>query len=324
MTHFKALQVQQTPAVTLMETSLTTDKLKQPGLLIKVAYSGINYKDALATIEKGGVIRKYPMTPGIDLAGIVVESDDEVYPVGTPVLATGFGLGVSVPGGFSQYQRVPAEWLVKLPANLSQKTAMIYGTAGFTAALAVATIEKRLTKKAPVVITGASGGVGSIALALLAEKGYKNLTAVSRKAEAVPLLTKLGATRVVTPADLALDTPTPLAKQQYSGVIDTVGGELLENLLPQISYGGIAALCGNAGGIKLKTTVLPFILRGITLQGIDSVNVPAADRPAIWAQLASSCTSQLIQTQEANLAEVPAVIQQLLAGDHTGRTIVKL
>lgn len=294
-------------------------------VIVKVDWSAVNYKDALAQTEKGGVIRNYPMTPGIDLAGTVSQSQDANFPTGTEVLVTGYGLGVSHPGGYSQWQRVPAAWLVKRPTTLSAKEAMIFGTAGFTAALAVRQILAQTTPADPILITGASGGVGSLALAMLAAKGYHQLIAVSRKESARQWLSDLGASQVIPPSDLISERPRPLAKQAYAGIIDTVGGELVSQILPYVAYGGIVALCGNAGGIKLNTTVLPFILRGITLAGIDSVNTPMPLRQEIWQQLAANKQIlEKITIDEISLEEVPTIAANLLAGTHSGRTIVKL
>lgn len=321
----QSLQVNTTPTFHVNVVTATVPVATEGEVIVKVDWSAVNYKDALAQTEKGGVIRNYPMTPGIDLAGTISQSQNSTFPVGTEVLVTGYGLGVSHPGGYSQLQRVPAPWLVKRPANLSAKEAMIFGTAGFTAALAVRQILAKTTVQQPILITGASGGVGSIALALLAAQGYQNLIAVSRKEDARQWLMDLGASQVIEPSVFNSEKPRPLAKQNYVGVIDTVGGDLVAQILPQVSYGGIVALCGNAGGIKLNTTVLPFILRGVTLAGIDSVNTPMPLREAIWQQLADN--KQLIEKltiDEISLAEVPATAASLLAGTHSGRTIVKL
>lgn len=326
MTEFNALFVTKEPEVKLVKQTLTTDDLQEAAVLVKTSYSGINYKDALATIEKGGVIRDYPLTPGIDMSGVVVESSDPSFKAGDRVLVTGFGFGVSAPGGFSEYQKVPAEWLVKLPEALSEKEAMVYGTAGFTAVLAVqAILAQDYPKDTPIAVTGASGGVGSIEVALMAKAGYTNITAISRKASARDWLLKLGAAEVLTPEEVQLPKPSPLARQRFTAVLDTVGGPLLETLLPQIGYGGAAAICGNAGGIKLNTTVLPFILRGVKLLGIDSVNVPLAERPALWETLSSTLrVVDQIPYQEISLDEVDAITKQILAGEHEGRTIIKL
>lgn len=308
---------------TLVQQDFTT--LNTEGVIVKVAYSSLNFKDALATQAKTGVVRSYPLTLGIDLAGTVVTSNDSRFVKGDEVLATGYGLGVSAPGGLSHYQSIPGDWLVPLPAGLSLKESMVYGTAGFTAALAVEKIRQNIAKNKQVLVTGASGGVGSIAIALLHKLGYEKIVAVSRKDAATDWLKTIGATEIITPDALIPEKIRPLAKQQFSGIIDTVGGDLLAALLPQLDYEGVAALCGNASGIKLNTTVLPFILRGITVFGIDSVNQPMPMRQKIWSLLATDwkITSQL-KVQEAPLYDVGAITQSLLAGKHEGRSIISM
>lgn len=325
MTEFSSYIVTNEPTFTAtLKTCKLTD-LPEGDVLVKVAYSDVNYKDALAAKENGGVIRTYPMTPGIDLAGEVIESQSPDFSTGDQVLLTGYGLGVSHPGGFSQYQRVPADWLIKRPETLSAKDSMCYGTAGFTAALAVTELEKlALEKEAPIVITGASGGVGSISIALLHKLGYTNIVALSRKKEADWLLT-LGATKITDPADWQPEKIKPLAKQTVAAVIDTVGGSLLSALLPQIRYGGGAFLCGNAGGINIETTVLPFILRGIRVIGIDSVNVDTATRNELWQRLATGWyVADQLHSHEITFETLPETLASLLAGTHQGRTIVKV
>ncbi len=292
---------------------------------IKVDYSDINYKDALASSKDGGVIREYPKIPGIDLAGEIIESRSEHWHVGQKVLVTGYGLGVSANGGFSQYQQVPEEWLVALPDQLTTKEAMIFGTAGFTAALAVTKLLKDTPKDGRVVVTGASGGVGSVAIALLHRLGYTNITAVSRKKADVAWLKDLGATAIVEPEEILPEQVKPLNKQRIAAVIDSVGGDLLAGLLSQINYGGSVFLCGNAGGIQLNTTVLPFILRGIKMVGIDSVNVEMAERKATWQFLAEhQPLIEQLHYQEVALIDLDEPVDALLAGTHQGRTIVQM
>lgn len=299
--------------------------LNTEGVIVKVAYSSLNFKDALATQAKTGVVRSYPLTLGIDLAGTVVTSNDSRFVKGDEVLATGYGLGVSAPGGLSHYQSIPGDWLVPLPAGLSLKESMVYGTAGFTAALAVEKINQNIAKNKQVLVTGASGGVGSIAIALLHKLGYEKIVAVSRKDAATDWLKTIGATEIITPDALIPEKIRPLAKQQFSGIIDTVGGDLLAALLPQLDYEGVAALCGNASGIKLNTTVLPFILRGIKVFGIDSVNQPMPMRQKIWNLLATDWKiSSQLKVQEAPLYDVGAITQSLLAGKHEGRSIISM
>ncbi len=323
MNNYKTLQITHSPIFHLEIIEQEKPDLAAQEVLVKVEYSDVNYKDALAASETGGVIRSYPMTPGIDLSGIVVESRDERYKIGDPVLVTGYGLGVSHPGGYSQYQKVPGDWLVPLPANLTSRQAMILGTAGFTAALCVnALIAQGMTKTDKVIVTGASGGVGSVAIALLHKLGFTSVSALTRKPDANSWLTDLGATEILSPDELFPEKTKPLGKQQIDYLIDTVGGAQLSKLLPLITYNGAAALCGNAGGIKIETTVLPFILRNIQLIGIDSVNVPHAERQPIWQQLADLDITDALHVKEITLEQLPEIIQQLLDGTHQGRTLI--
>lgn len=325
MTNFSTFRVMNEPNFTASLTTATLDELPAGDVLVRVDYSDVNYKDALAAKENGGVIRTYPMTPGIDLAGEVVDSQSADFAPGDQVLVTGYGLGVSHPGGYSQFQRVPAEWLVKRSAGFSAKDSMTYGTAGFTAALAVQELEQlNLAKDAAILVTGASGGVGSVSIALLKKLGYTNIVALSRKNDAQWLL-DLGAAKIVSPDDVVPEKVKPLAKQTFAAVIDTVGGPLLAAVLPQIAYGGGAFLCGNAGGIKIETTVLPFILRGIRVIGIDSVNVSHEIRSALWEKLAGEWNViDQLYTKAITLEDLPETLAALLAGTHQGRTIVEV
>lgn len=325
MTNFSTFRVMNEPNFTASLTTATLDELPAGDVLVRVDYSDVNYKDALAAKENGGVIRTYPMTPGIDLAGEVVDSQSADFAPGDQVLVTGYGLGVSHPGGYSQFQRVPAEWLVKRSAGFSAKDSMTYGTAGFTAALAVQELEQlHLAKDAAILVTGASGGVGSVSIALLKKLGYTNIVALSRKTYAQWLL-DLGAAKIVSPDEVVPEKVKPLAKQSFAAVIDTVGGPLLAAVLPQIAYGGGAFLCGNAGGIKIETTVLPFILRGIRVIGIDSVNVSHEIRTALWEKLAGEWNViDQLYTKAITLEDLPETLAALLAGTHQGRTIVEV
>lgn len=325
MTNFSTFRVMNEPNFTASLTTATLDELPAGDVLVRVDYSDVNYKDALAAKENGGVIRTYPMTPGIDLAGEVVDSQSADFAPGDQVLVTGYGLGVSHPGGYSQFQRVPAEWIVKRSAGFSAKDSMTYGTAGFTAALAVQELEQlHLAKDAAILVTGASGGVGSVSIALLKKLGYTNIVALSRKNDAQWLL-DLGAAKIISPDDVVPEKIKPLAKQTFAAVIDTVGGPLLAAVLPQIAYGGGAFLCGNAGGIKIETTVLPFILRGIRVIGIDSVNVSHEIRSALWEKLAGEWNViDQLYTKAITLEDLPETLAALLAGTHQGRTIVEV
>lgn len=327
MDTFKAIVVkeQQDQVIYRLEDVLM-DALSEGDVLIKVAYSSINYKDMLAVQKNAGVIRNYPMIPGIDLSGTVISSTDSRYTEGQKVLVTGFGTGVSHTGGFAEYARIPGDWIVPLPNNLTLKDAMVFGTAGFTASLSIMALEKKgldVNKDARILVTGSTGGVGSVALQILSKIGYKNIAALVRKDYQVEVAKSLGATEIVFAHELG-ELNKPLNKQNFDFVLDTVGGDIASVLIPQISYGGSMSMCGNAGGIKISSTVLPFILRGISLLGIDSVNVPIEDRPAVWERIANDWNiSQTTLINEISLDEVPQTIEAIKNGQHVGRTIVK-
>ncbi|MGX7244837.1 oxidoreductase [Enterococcus quebecensis] len=323
---FTVKKINEMVTTTIEEIKLT--ELSEGDVLIKIAYSSVNYKDSLATIQNGGVIRNYPMIPGIDLSGTVLSSKDHRFKEGQHVLVTGYGLGVTHTGGFAEIARVPGDWVVPLPNSLSLKDAMVFGTAGFTAALSIQALENHglaENKEATILITGASGGVGSLAIAMLKQLGYKNILALSRKKSAIEALKKVGATDVLLLDDFMPEKIKPLAKQTIDFAIDTVGGDVTAALLPQLHYGGSVAICGNAAGIKLNTTVLPFILRNVNLLGIDSVNVPMKPRLAIWQRLATDLNvSHHELTNEIALPELPKILEQLQAGTHVGRTVIKM
>ncbi|UQW97783.1 YhdH/YhfP family quinone oxidoreductase [Rummeliibacillus sp. G93] len=327
MDTFKAIVVkeQQDQVIYGLE-DVHMEALSEGDVLIKVAYSSINYKDMLAVQKNAGVIRNYPMIPGIDLSGTVVSSTDSRYTEGQKVLVTGFGTGVSHTGGFAEYARIPGDWIVPLPNNLTLKDAMVFGTAGFTASLSIMALEKKgldVNKDARILVTGSTGGVGSVALQILSKIGYKNIAALVRKDYQVEVAKSLGATEIVFAHELG-ELNKPLNKQNFDFVLDTVGGDIASVLIPQISYGGSMSMCGNAGGIKISSTVLPFILRGISLLGIDSVNVPIEDRPAVWERIANDWNiSQTTLINEISLDEVPQTIEAIKNGQHVGRTIVK-
>lgn len=302
------------------------DDLHQGDILIKVAYSSVNYKDMLAVQKNAGVIRNYPMIPGIDLAGVVVSSDSPDFSVGQEVLVTGYEMGMSHTGGFAQYARIPHEWVVPLPAGLSMKDAMIIGTAGLTAGLSVLALENAGMKpqNAPrLLVTGASGGVGSVALAILKHLGYPQITALTRKDNQDELVRKLGATDIIKPEQIFLKENPLLLKGIYDYVLDTVGGDVVSHLIPQIDYDGAISLCGNAAGVKVATNVLPFILRGVQALGIDSVQISHEKRCKVWEKFASEWKIyDNLTYNEIRLEELPNVIQELKEGRHLGRTIV--
>jgi len=328
MNPFKALVVrEENEAVTFGIEDLAVEALSEGDVLIKVAHSSLNYKDMLAVQKNGGVIRNYPMIPGIDLSGTVVRSEHEAYEEGQEVIVTGFDLGMTHTGGFAEYARVPADWIVPLPKELTLKDAMVFGTAGVTAALSIAALEKnglRPNHHADILVTGATGGVGSLALQMLAKSGYTNITALVRKSYQEDVAKQLGATKIIYPEDLG-ELKRPLNKQKYDYVVDTVGGDVASTIIPQLSYRGSMSMCGNAAGIKLSSTVLPFILRGVNLLGIDSVNVPMQERLELWDKLASEWNvSQTAVVNEVSLSGLTEKISAIKNGEHLGRTIVKL
>ncbi|MDN7227359.1 YhdH/YhfP family quinone oxidoreductase [Planococcus sp. N064] len=327
MNNFKAIVVkEQEDEVVYGVEQIGEDQLSEGDVTIQVAYSSINYKDMLAVQKKGGVIRNYPMIPGIDLSGTVVESSDSRFQEGQEVIITGFEMGMSHTGGFSEYARVPADWVVALPENLSLRDAMVFGTAGFTAALSILALEKNgmdAGNNPKILVTGSTGGVGSVALQLLEKIGYGNITALVRKDHQEEVAKSLGAHTVIFPDDLG-ELKKPLNKEKFDYILDTVGGDITSVLIPQLSYGGSMSMCGMAGGVELKATVLPFILRGVNLLGIDSVNVPIDKRPAIWAKMAKEWNiTGTTLVDEISLQEVPETIDALKNGQHLGRTIVK-
>ncbi|MEZ2715447.1 YhdH/YhfP family quinone oxidoreductase [Niallia circulans] len=327
MSTFKAIVVKENQDQVIYGLeNVDFDSLSDGDVLIKLAYSSINYKDMLAVQKNGGVIRQYPMIPGIDLSGTIVHTPDDRFTEGQKVIVTGFDMGMSHTGGFAEYARVPAEWIVPLPENLTLKDAMVFGTAGFTAALSIFALEEKGMDKnnnPKILVTGSTGGVGSIAIQILSKIGYKNISALIRKESQTEVAKSLGATNVIFASELG-EQNKPLNKQKFDFVLDTVGGEVASVLIPQISYGGSMSMCGNAGGIKLTSTVLPFILRGINLLGIDSVNVPINDRGYIWGKIADEWNiSQTTLIDEITLSEIPQTIEKIKKGQHLGRTIIK-
>lgn len=299
-----------------------------PGeLTVAVRFSSLNYKDALAVTGKGKVLRRMPMVPGIDLAGTVLESASPAFRPGDEVLVTGFGLGEAHFGGYAGLARLPAAWAMPLPRGLSARRAMAVGTAGLTAALCVDALAA--AGVAPggkeVLVTGAAGGVGSVAVALLARAGYAVAASTGRPDER-PFLERLGATRIVPRADLAKPPTKPLEVESWAGGVDVVGGTVLGSLLRQTAYGGAVAACGLAGGTELPVSVLPFILRGVSLLGIDSVMASRERREKAWARLARDLAPELLDglTTEIPLADVPAWSEKILAGQVRGRTVVAI
>ncbi len=312
------------PETRLELRSLPVEDLGDGDVVVAVSWSSINYKDGLASRKEGKVARIDPLVPGIDLAGTIVASGGSGLALGTPVLVHGYDLGVAHHGGYAAYARVPAGWVVPLPDTLSARQAMTLGTAGFTAALSVVALEEHGLRPGagPVLVTGATGGVGSVAVSILAARGYE-VTAVTGKPDAADWLRSLGATEVVDRT--ALDATRPLQRETWAGAVDCVGGETLAAVLASLRYGGAVAASGNTGGVGLPTTVFPFILRGVSLLGIDSVQCPIDRRRAVWARLADDLRPPALEalaTDEVELADVPTALERILAGGARGRTVV--
>lgn len=330
---FKALVVREdeNKEVKYSIEKIGLDMLSEGEVLIKVAYSSVNFKDSLAVKTKGGVIRNYPMIPGIDLSGEVVESTSEKFKAGQKVLVTGFEMGMTHTGGYSEYARVKEEWVVSLPENMSLKEAMIIGTAGFTAALSVLALERAGMKKEnspEILVTGATGGVGSVATEILLAEGYENVNILTRDKNAKnDILDGFKVKNIYDSSDIfeEKEMNRPLKKQRFNYIVDNVGGSIASNLIPMINYGGSMSMCGNAAGLKLETTVLPFILRGVNILGIDSVNYKMDDRFEIWERFTKDWKiADKIKVNEVTLEELKDVFEALQTGKHMGRTIVKI
>ncbi|MCY8486684.1 acryloyl-CoA reductase [Bacillus atrophaeus] len=314
--------------VSVKVTTMTDEDLPPDGVLIKTAFSGINYKDGLAGKAGGNVVREYPLILGIDAAGTVVSSNDSRFQEGDEVIATSYELGVSRHGGLSEYVSVPGDWLVSLPKHLSQKEAMVYGTAGFTAALSVHRLEENglSPEKGSVLVTGATGGVGGIAISILSQRGYHVVASTGNQA-AADYLKQLGANEVISREDVYDGKLKALSKQQWQGAVDPVGGKQLASLLSKIQYGGSVAVSGLTGGGEVPATVFPFILRGVNLLGIDSVYCPMETRKAVWQRMAGDLKPDHllnIVDKEISLQEVPDALNDILENKIQGRVIVEL
>lgn len=323
---FKALVLNQQDGRTVASLNQLSDaELPAEDVLVAVDYSSLNYKDGLAITGKGKIVRRFPLVPGIDLAGTVLESAAPAWRAGDRVLLTGWSVGEQYWGGYAQRARVKAHWLTALPEGLDSRQAMAIGTAGFTAMLCVLALEQaglQPDAAKPVLVTGASGGVGSVAVALLAKLGYR-VSAVTGRAENNDYLRALGATELLGREEMSAPC-RPLEAQRWSGVVDTVGGRMLARALAESDYGGAVAASGLAGGAELPTTVMPFILRGVKLLGVDSVLYPSELRQAVWERLARDLPMALLErmTQVAPLAEMPRLAEAILAGQIRGRVVV--
>jgi acrylyl-CoA reductase (NADPH) len=329
MDHFKAFIVDKTEdEFTAQIKTIRLEDLPAGDVVIKVAYSSVNYKDGLASIPNGKIVRSYPFVPGIDLAGTVVSSKDHRFSEGDEVIATSYEIGVSHFGGYSEYARIPGDWIVPLPDGLTLREAMVFGTAGFTAALSVHRLEENgLTPaKGKVLVTGATGGVGSVAVAMLAKRGYHVVASTGKESEH-EFLMQIGASEVISREELIGEKIKPLDKQLFAGAVDPVGGKTLSAILSKLDYNGSAAVSGLTGGTDVATTVFPFILRGINLLGIDSVYCPMETRKLLWQRMATDLKPEgLLETiqNEVTLEELPNVLSAILKGENRGRTIVKI
>jgi putative YhdH/YhfP family quinone oxidoreductase len=307
---------------------LSPDDLPEGDVTVRVAWSSVNYKDALAVSPKGRVAKSYPLVPGIDLAGEVISSDDEDLSPGQAVLVHGHDLGVGHHGGFAEVARVPADWVVPLPDGLSARDAMALGTAGFTAALSVVALEDDglSPDDGPVLVLGATGGVGSTAVAILAGRGYE-VHAATGKADEADFLRALGAAEVLSREETSAEPEGPMDRQRWAGVVDPVGGAATAYALRTTRYGGAVALSGLTGGTDLQTTVFPFILRAVSLLGIDSVATPPDVRRGVWERLAGDLRPRGLEdqiTREIALDDLDPFLDEVLAGRARGRTVVRV
>ncbi|CAB5138815.1 Acryloyl-CoA reductase AcuI/YhdH (EC [Olavius algarvensis associated proteobacterium Delta 3] len=305
----------------------TIDDLPEGDVVVQVLFSSLNYKDVLSATGNRGVTRNYPHTPGIDAAGIVAESTDEAFTPGDNVIVTSYDLGMNTSGGFGQYIRVPSGWVVPQPEDLTAAEAMIYGTAGFTAAMSVwELVESGITPEAgAILVSGATGGVGSIAVSILSKLGY-SVTAVNGVMDETDYLKRIGAQEVISIEDATDTSGRPLLKAQWAGAIDTVGGDILATTIKSTGPWGTVTCCGNVASPDLPLNVYPFILRGVQLIGIDSQNCPMPKRTKIWEKIASDWKIDWLEkiTTEAPFAELNGKIDLMLQGQHVGRTIIKM
>ena len=329
MSQFKALVVSENAEKQYVRTitQRNIEDLPAGEVLIKVHYSTLNYKDALSSIGNKGVTRNYPHTPGIDASGVVVESTDANFSVGQEVLVTSYDLGMNTSGALAEYIRVPAKWVIALPAGLSLSDAMILGTAGLTAGLCIDALLKYgvSPEKGKIIVTGSTGGVGILSVAILAKLGFE-VVAVTGKPEAAELLQRLGATEIIGRESLNDTSGRPMLKSIYAGAVDTVGGNILATILKSLHYGGAVAACGLVASPDLPTSVFPFILRGNALLGIDSAECPMSKRLEIWQHLASDWKLDNLDliSHEIGLEEVSAKLDLMLEGKSFGKSLVKI
>ncbi len=327
MSKFNALQVSEVAGVFEPQViERDTADLPAGELLIRVQYSSLNYKDALSASGNRGVTKNFPHTPGIDAAGVVEQSSVSEFAAGDEVIVTGYDLGMNTAGGFGQYIRIPAAWAIKRPQGLSLRESMVLGTAGLTAALCVDKLEQAGLRpdSGPVLVTGATGGVGSIAVVLLKRLGY-TVAASTGKAEQAEFLKGLGASQIVTREDLQAGTEKAMLKEQWAGAVDTVGGDILFNVVKALQYGGSVACCGLTAGVGFKGSVMPFILRGVNLLGVDSVELPMVVKASMWDRLSLQWKLDLEPlVEEVSLPQLPEALKRILAGKMVGRVLLNL
>ncbi|MFO7525620.1 MAG: YhdH/YhfP family quinone oxidoreductase [Ignavibacteriaceae bacterium] len=294
-------------------------------ILVKVHYSSLNYKDALSSSGNKGVTKNYPHTPGIDAAGTIEKSNSDTLKAGEKVIVTGYDLGMNTDGGFAEYIQVPSEWAVKLPEKLTMKEAMIYGTAGLTAGMSVLRLTELIKPEdGKIVVSGATGGVGSLSVSILSKLGY-SVVAITGKETERDYLKNLGAIAIILRSEIENFDKKPLLKPLFAGAVDTVGGVILENIIKSMDSGGVVTCCGNVASHKLDLTVFPFILRGVTLIGIDSQNYPMKYRAKVWEMLSDKWKPEQLEytCSEIGLEEIQHKIELMLQGKLKGRTVLK-
>jgi alcohol dehydrogenase len=328
MTEFKAFWVEKDEQGVRHEVvTRRTDELPEDEILVEVLYSSVNYKDAMSATGMPGVTREYPHQPGIDAAGIIRESTDPNLPLGEEVIVIGFDLGMNTPGGFGQFIRVPSDWVVPLPAGLSLRESMILGTAGLTAALCMEKLEwmNAQPQDGPVLVTGATGGVGSVAVSLLASLGFEVVAMTGKEAQH-DYLKALGASEIVSREALGEVSARPMLKPAFAHAIDTVGGDILTNVVKSLQPQGSVAICGLVASANFDVSVLPFILRGVNVLGVDSVELPLEDKARNWQRLAEEWRLPTLEqmTLEIGLEEISETVDSLMSGSVVGRTLVKL
>ncbi|MEM7336813.1 MAG: YhdH/YhfP family quinone oxidoreductase [Chloroflexota bacterium] len=327
---FRAFVVEETEPkqFTRSVQTRTIDDLPEGDVLVRVQYSSLNYKDGLSATGAPGVTRNYPHTPGVDAAGTVVSSSDSAFEEGDAVVVIGYDLGMNTAGGYGEFIRVPANWVVKLPNTLTAREAMIYGTAGFTAVMCVDRLVSHGIKPedGEILVTGATGGVGSFAVALLAKLGYTVVAATGKVESAQGFLTGLGATSLISRAEATDDSKRPLLRERWAGVVDTVGGDMLVSALKAVKRETAVAICGLVASPKLSTTVFPFILRGITLYGVDSVEINIEEKQRIWTLLAGNWKLEGLETfvKEVTIDDLEPEILLIMNGKQVGRILVNL